>query len=86
MLKAWPDAFRSGATSAKLRREAFGDETLLPAWLAVEVRRLPAAKLRRASIRRKRLEERVASLAADKPENWRAARANLLMRAALRGA
>jgi hypothetical protein len=84
ILENWPHSFRSVASQIGLRQGEFTQRGPLPSWLEVEVDRLPKTMQRKGSQAMRDLTQKVSDIATRKPQNWRALRGNMLVRAALK--
>ncbi len=84
LLDDWPRSFRSIARELGLRQDGFKRHDPMPAWLVSEVERLPCVKTRTVQTRRSSLEQKLETLSAGKPNNWRTLRAALMIRAVRR--
>lgn len=85
LLDHWPHSFRSVAARLRItRRRLAGHFRPCPEWLSDELSRLPPGRPRAVPQNPPRRLAKVDLLALQRPANWRAARAEMLLRAARR--
>lgn len=87
LLDQWPESFRSAAKKLRLSQQGFSrDVSTRPAWLDQEIQKLPArgSKIKLPSLRPR--QAKVDRLETERPSNWRATRAAILLRAARKSA
>lgn len=84
LMAEWPQSFRSLAEKLNITQRRFSLQLPWSTWLADEVARLPAGTVRSSSIKSPDMEAELAQLHKDRPLNWRAERASIMIRGAKR--
>lgn len=80
LMAEWPESFRSLAEELRITQRLFSTQLPWSAWLADEIARLPVGIVRGSSIKSSDINAKLAQLHMDRPLNWRAVRARIMIR------
>lgn len=79
LMADWPKSFRSLSETLNITQRRFSLQSPWSAWLADEVARLPTGTVRSSYLKSPGLQAELAQLHEDRPLNWRAARARIMI-------